>query len=66
MAVNGVLSIPKTLVCHNTGSGSTLLDILEGEVDEGYFLSEGQTLRLLEEIQRGRGKDSPAVLLSLT
>jgi hypothetical protein len=66
MAVNGVLSIPKTSACHSTGSGSTLLDILEGEVDENYFLSEEQTLRLLREVQRERGKDSPVVPPLLT
>ena len=54
MAVNGVLSIPGISACRSTGSGCTLLDILEGEVDEGYFLSAAQTLRLLKEIQGER------------
>lgn len=49
--VNGMLSIPGTSVCHNTGNGCTLLDILEEDVDETYFLSAEQTLRLLNEIQ---------------
>ncbi len=49
--VNGVLSTPGTSACRSTGNGCTLLDILEEDVDETYFLSVEQTLRLLNEIQ---------------
>ena len=49
MTVNGVLSIPKTMASPSTGKECTLLDILEEEVDEKYFLSAEQTLRLLKD-----------------
>jgi hypothetical protein len=45
--VNGRLSIPKNTAFPSTGSACTLLDILEENVDEKYFLSAEQTLRLL-------------------
>jgi hypothetical protein len=47
---NGVLSIPKTLTCPRIGRECTLLDILEEEVDEKYFLSAEQTRRLLKDL----------------
>ena len=46
--MNGALSIPKTMASPSTGKGCTLLDILEEGVDEKYFLSAEQTLRLLK------------------
>ena len=49
MTVNGVLSIPKTLESPSTGKECTLLDILEADVPEKYFLSAEQTLRLLKD-----------------
>ena len=49
MTVNGVLSIPKTMASPSTGKECTLLDILEEEVDEKYFLSAEQTRRLLKD-----------------
>ncbi|GLC79373.1 hypothetical protein LBYZC6_14870 [Lacrimispora brassicae] len=45
--VNGRLSIPRSTAFPSTGSVCTLLDILEENVDEKYFLSAEQTLRLL-------------------
>ena len=49
MTVNGVLSIPKILESPSTGKECTLLDILETDVPEKYFLSAEQTLRLLKD-----------------
>lgn len=49
MTVNGVLSIPKTMASPSTGKECTLLDILEEEVDEKYFLSAEQTRCLLKD-----------------
>ena len=44
---NGSLSTQKTLAFPKTGKGCSLLDILETEVDEKYFLSDQQTERIL-------------------
>lgn len=44
---NGVYSILNTSESHKTGSGVSLSDILEDEVDEMYFLSSHTTQRLL-------------------
>lgn len=50
MTVNGRPSIQKTSSSPSTGSGCTLLDILEESVDEKYFLSAEQTQRLLSSL----------------
>ena len=44
---SGSLSTQKTLVFPKTERGCSLLDILETEVDEKYFLSAHQTERIL-------------------
>ena len=44
---SGSLSTQKTLAFPKTGKGCSLLDILETEVDEKYFLSDQQTERIL-------------------
>ena len=44
-------SIAKTSVFHRTGKGCSLLDVLETEVDEKYFLSEEQTARILAQVK---------------
>lgn len=44
---SGSLSTQKTLEFLRTGKGCSLLDILETEVDEKYFLSPQQTERIL-------------------
>lgn len=44
---NGKLSIQPITECHKTERGSILLDILEEEVDEKYFLSPGTQIKLL-------------------
>ena len=44
---NGSLSTQKTLAFPKTGKGCSLLDILETEVDEKYFLSDQQMERIL-------------------
>ena len=44
---NGSCSTQKTLAFPKTGKGCSLLDILETEVDEKYFLSAQQTERIL-------------------
>ena len=49
MTQNGVLLIPKSSEFPSTGKGCTLLDILETDVPEKYFLSAEQTLRLLKD-----------------
>lgn len=49
MTVNGRLSIPKILELPNTENECTLLDILEEEVEEKYYLSVEQTKRLLNK-----------------
>lgn len=44
---NGKCLTAKISECHKTGEGSSLLDILEKEVDEKYFLSQIAVDRLL-------------------
>ena len=44
---NGKCLTQKTSEFHKTGSACPLLDILEEQVDERYFLSEEQTARIL-------------------
>lgn len=50
MTLNGSVSTVRTSVSPSTGSGCTLLDILEESVDEKYFLSAEQTQRLLKKL----------------
>lgn len=45
---SGRCSIPKTTGCPNQESASSLLDILEQEVDLKYYLSREKTMRILE------------------
>lgn len=46
-SANGKCSTVKTLEFRKTGKGCSLLDILEKEVDEKYFLSDQQTAKIL-------------------
>ena len=48
---NGKCLTQKTSEFHKTGSVCSLLDILEEQVDERYFLSEEQTARILAQVQ---------------
>lgn len=45
--LNGNYSTLKTMECHKTGRGCTLLDILEDSVPEKYFLSADQMQRIV-------------------
>lgn len=47
---NGKCTTPKTMDSHKTGSVSTLLDILEKQVEESYFLSQEKTMQLLSKL----------------
>ena len=47
---NGKCTTPKTMDSHKTGSVSTLLDILEKQVEESYFLSQEKTMQLLSRL----------------
>lgn len=47
---NGKFTTPKTMDSHKTGSASTLLDILEKQVEESYFLSQEKTMQLLSKL----------------
>ena len=47
---NGKCPTPKTMDSHKTGSVSTLLDILEKQVEESYFLSQEKTMQLLSRL----------------
>ena len=47
---NGKFTTPKTTDSHKTGSVSTLLDILEKQVEESYFLSQEKTMQLLSKL----------------
>lgn len=47
MIANGNCSTQKTLAFPKIGKGCSLLDILEDEVDEKYFLSPQQTAKIL-------------------
>ena len=44
---NGKCSTPKILESHKTGKGVSLSDILEGEVQQKYFLSKEQTEKIV-------------------
>ena len=46
-SANGKCLTVKTLEFRKTGKGCSLLDILEKEVDEKYFLSDQQTAKIL-------------------
>src|SRR5659263_231702 len=48
MMSNGRCLILNTLEFHKTGRGCSLLDILEAEVDEKYYLSDKMVKRLME------------------
>lgn len=47
---NGRCTTPKTTDSHKIGSVSTLLDILEKQVEESYFLSQEKTMQLLSKL----------------
>lgn len=47
---NGKCTTPKTMDSHKIGSVSTLLDILEKQVEESYFLSQEKTMQLLSKL----------------
>lgn len=47
---NGKCTTPKTMDSHKIGSVSTLLDILEKQVEESYFLSPEKTMQLLSKL----------------
>lgn len=47
MMQNGRFSTLKTSECRKTGSGCSLLDILEDEVDQKYFLSKEQMEKIV-------------------
>ena len=47
MMQNGKCSTPKILECHKTGKDVLLLDILEAEVPQKYFLSKEQTEKIV-------------------
>ena len=47
MMRNGKFSIQKTSECHRTEKGASLLDILEAEAPQKYFLSREQTERIV-------------------
>lgn len=49
---NGSCSTQKISVFPKTGKGCSLLDILEEQVDERYFLSEEQTARILAQVKK--------------
>lgn len=44
---NGRCSTPKISECHRTGKDALLLDILEAEVPQKYFLSKEQTEKIV-------------------
>ena len=48
---NGKCSTQKTSEFHKTGNVCSLLDILEEQVDEKFFLSEEQTARILAQVK---------------
>ena len=48
---NGKCLTQKTSEFHKTGSVCSLLDILEEQVDEKFFLSEEQTARILAQVK---------------
>ena len=47
MMQNGKCSTPKISECHKTEKGVSLSDILEGEVQQKYFLSKEQTEKIM-------------------
>ena len=47
MMQNGRCSTPKISECHKTEKGVSLSDILEGEVQQKYFLSKEQTEKIV-------------------
>ena len=52
MTVNGKCLTLQTLESHNTEKESFLLEILEGNPDQKYFLSEEKELKLLEKLEQ--------------
>lgn len=52
MTVNGKCLTLQTSESHNTEKESSLLDILEENPDQKYFLSEEKEKKILEEVQR--------------
>ena len=47
MMQNGKCSTPKISECHRTGKDALLLDIIEAEVPQKYFLSKEQTEKIV-------------------